>query len=150
MAMRTFIDVLTRGVIGFVAGFVVACFALVFLGILPPQPHTDLSQPEIEQQGRALWMALYVACGVGLVSIAIGQIRLSRFWLWFVMVFGITCVVPFWPHKDGSFLPFATPYVNFGFHMEHVWMLVAQLVIAFGGAAMVQWGWPRLTRRRAM
>jgi len=148
--MHAFIDTLTRGVIGFVAGFFVACFVLVFLGMLPPHHHRDLSEPEIEQQAHALWTALYMACGVGGLSMFLGRIHISRFWLWFVVAFGLTCLVPFWPHKGGLMLPFATPYVNFGFQREHVWMLSAQIVIALAIAAIVQRRWRRSQNGRAM
>jgi hypothetical protein len=51
---------------------------------------------------------------VALLAMLVGGTRISRYWLCFCVTWGVICVVPFWPHKDGSLLPLGTPYVNFG------------------------------------
>jgi hypothetical protein len=142
------VGTLKRGVIGFVAGFVVACFVLVFNGTLPAGPSNDLNALEIDQQTRSLWMAFYIAIGIAVLTMIAGRVRLSQFWLWFVLAFGVICVVPFWPHKDGSLLPFATPYVNFGFHATDAIILSVHVSIALAVAAIIQWIWPMMKQRK--
>jgi hypothetical protein len=145
---RLLIDLLKRAAIGFAAGFLIACFVLVFLGHLPP--HGDLSQPELEQQTRSLWLALYVACAVALLAAAAGRRRLSKFWLWSCVAFGVVCMIPFWPSKSGKLLPLATPYVNFGFRPTDVSSLLAIHVgVALAIAATIQWVWPLIGKRRS-
>jgi hypothetical protein len=143
---KSLIDLLKRAAIGFAAGFLIACFVLVFLGHLPP--HGDLSQPELEQQTRSLWLAFYVACAVALLAAAAGRLRLSKFWLWSCVAFGVICLIPFWPSKSGDLLPLATPYVNFGFRPTDVSSLLAIHVgVALAIAAIIQWVWPYLSKR---
>ncbi len=125
------INLFLRCVIGFFAGFIVACFVLVFIGVLPPHLQRDLNTIGIAQQIRSIWLAFYIACAVAVFSMIFGRIQLSTYWFWFVIAFGLTCIIPVWPHKSGWFLPLATPYVNFGFEAIHLLMLAVQIVIPF-------------------
>ena len=145
--LNAVINLLKRGTIGFVAGFIVVVFALVFLGML--LPHNDLSQPELDQQSRSLWIAFCIACGTGIASTLIGKRPVSRYWLWFCVAFGLICVIPFWPHKGNGLLPFGTPYVNFGFHSGDAIILAVHVSIALTVAAIIHWLWPMVRRRKA-
>ena len=138
---------LKRAAIGFVAGFIVALFVLVFTGALLPYAHRDLSLTEIEQQAWSLWLAFYIACGAAVFAMIFGRVHLSRFWLWFVLAFGIICVIPFWPYKDGSLLPYGTPYVNFGFQTGDAIILAIHVSIALAVAAIFHW-WLILRQRK--
>lgn len=144
---KSIFNLLQRSAIGFAAGFIVACFVLVFLGELPP--HNDLSQPELDQQSRSLWLAFYIACGVAVFVAVAGRLRISKFWLWFFVAFGVICIIPFWPHKDGSLLPLATPYVNFGFHVADAVLLAIHIGIALAVSAAIHWVWPQVQKRFA-
>lgn len=134
---------LIRGVIGFIAGGIFSSFVLVFSGHLPTGHARDLNTAEIERQSQSLWLLFYIAVASGLVAMMFGRIRLSKFWLWFVVAFGIICVIPFWPHKDGSLLPFATPYVNFGFQSGDALVLMIHVSAAVLLAGIIHWLWPK-------
>lgn len=77
-------------------------------------------------------------------ALRIYKVRVSKFWLWFVIAFAVICVIPFWPHKDGSLLPFATPYVNFGLQISDLFLLAIHLSIALAVATMIHWKEPKL------
>ncbi len=131
---------LKRGLAGFAAGLVIACFILVFMGPLQSSP--DLSVSEIEQQTASLWIAFYIACGTALLAAIAGNRTVSKFWLWFVLAFGIICVIPFWKHKGGAFLPFGTLYVNFGFQPRDAVILAAHITAAVLIALAIHYEWP--------
>lgn len=133
------INQLKRAAIGFVAGLVVAWFVLLFFGQL--RGHNDLSQRELDQEIGAIWLALYIACGIAVVAVAAGRLRLPRFWLWFCLAFGVLCVIPFWPHKDGGLLPLATPYVNADFQSADAVSLTIHIAVALVIAASMNRVW---------
>ena len=111
---KPFRSVLARGVLGFVAGFIVAIFMLIFLGA--SHGHWDLSARELEQEYRAQRIALLFAAGTALLAMATGRIRVPRFLAVFVVIFGLIAVIPFWHcEKTSGFLPFGTPYINGGY-----------------------------------
>ena len=145
--LKSTTGVLKRGAIGFVAGSVLACFALIFLGML--HPHNDLSQSELEQEYRSRWFLLYIACGTAVFTSIVGKMCVSRFALWFSLAFAAICVIPFWPHKDGSLLlPYGTPYVN-GYRPGNVIILAVHVSMAVAVAAISQWLLPRIHQRKA-
>ena len=139
------LDLLQRAAIGFVAGLVVACFVLVFVGQLPP--HSDLSERELDQQAHALWLALYIACGMAVITVAAGRLRIPRFWLWFCLAFGVLCIIPFWPSKSGL-LPLATPYVNSGFRTADAILMAIHITAAVAIAASLNRLWPLMAGKR--
>ena len=140
------LDVLKRGAIGFVAGIIVAWLALTFLGLL--HGHSDLSITELDQEHRGRRIVLYIACGAAVFAMIVGRIHVSKYWLWFTIAFGVICVIPFWPHKNGLLLPFATPYVNFGFETADAIILALHVSIALAVAAKIHWEWPVFRRRK--
>ncbi len=85
-----------------------------------------------------------IATGVALVLSVIvmvfGRTGVSRFWFWFAVAYGMTCVVPCYRHKGGHLLPFVTPLLNFGIRAMDVWVVVAQFAIAAGVAALLHRG----------
>lgn len=131
-------------VIGFAAGFLIAGFVLAFLGYL--KLHPDLNQLERLQERQAELVVLCFACVSGVFAMCFATRRISRYWLWFTVVFGVISAIPFWENKDGSLLPFATPYVNFGYQTIDGIVLGMHVVISMLVAAVVHWAWLR-TRR---
>lgn len=130
--------------IGFVAGFLVAAFILVFFGVL--QPHQDLNQLEREQQARALMLVVCLAGGTGVFAMLFATTRISQFWPLFLIVFGVMSMIPFWQHKDGSWLPLGTPYVNFGYQSLDAIILFVHVIISSIVAAIIQQVLPMLRR----
>ncbi len=135
-----FLKFVKNAAVGFVAGFVVACFVLCFLGKLPL--HNDLNQLGLDEQSRSLLLACCFGCGVALLAAFAPRLKCSRFWLWFCVAFGIICLVPFWPGKDGSLLPLATPYLNYGFRAADTVLLAIHMGMALCLAALGHWLWP--------
>ena len=134
-----------RALAGFVAGFILACFALTILGMLPP--HADLSSSELEQRNREVLLALKIGAGAGILSVLAGGIRVSRYWVWFCAVFGIICFIPFWPHKSGV-LPLGTVYVNWQFWAQYrLLCLGVHTIVSLCLAAIGYWAYSR--RRRS-
>jgi hypothetical protein len=84
---------------------------------------------------------------VAVVAVVAAWLRLSTFWLWFCIAFGVICAIPFWPHKDGSLLPLATPYVNFGFRAADAILLAVHVGVALAVAAAIHWLWPQCRKR---
>jgi hypothetical protein len=144
MPIRTLAFVLKRGVVGFVAGWIVACFVLTLLGAALMVPASELSILGIENRNRALWIATVVALVLSLIVMVLGRTGVSRFWFWFAVAYGITCVVPTSRHEGGHLLPFVTPYLNFGIRAVDVWLVVAQFVISAGIAALLHNGCLRM------
>ncbi|MHC4404094.1 MAG: hypothetical protein ACYTG0_30940 [Planctomycetota bacterium] len=140
LLLKSILHALTRGAIGFLAGIVVAWLALMFLGQV--HGHSDFSQPELERELRGRWLALYIACGAAAFTMFVGKIRVSTYWLWFSVAFGIICVIPFWPHNGRSLLPFGSPYVNSGFHVADAIILAIHVYIALGVASIIHRRWP--------
>ncbi|MDB5341066.1 MAG: hypothetical protein JWN70_6685 [Planctomycetaceae bacterium] len=133
----TTVNVLKRGGIGFVAGFICAIMVLVFVDWLPP--HRDLSQPGLEQQARSLWLATAIASGVAIFAMFAPTIRVSQFWLWFAVVFGGIAVIPVGQFPDGTLVPFGTYYVNLGFQSEKARILGINISAALVIAAIIHW-----------
>lgn len=123
-------NVLKRGAVGFIAGIVVVTFTLIFFGIL-----------------RGPWLPLGIALVVAIWAILSGKTHVSRFWLWFVIVFGAICVIPYWPSKSRKLLPFATPYVNSGFQTDDAILLVIHVAIAAVVAAIIHGVWIFIRQR---
>lgn len=147
MAHHPYLKALERAVVGFGAGFVLACYGLVGFGVPRFAPWRDVSHPEIDETVRACWIALSVSINVAVVAVTAGRIRVSLYWFWLAVAFGVTGAIPFWPHKDGSLLPLATAYLNSGLPREPIGLLVllaAHLVVACGLAALLQWGSSRM------
>lgn len=144
--LESVLDLLKRGAVGFVAGIIVAWLALTFFGFL--HGHNDLSQPELDQEYRGRWIVLYIACGASVFAMIVGRSHVSKYWLWFMIAFAVICVIPFWPHKNGALLPFATPYVNFGFQTADALILAVHVSIALVVAAIIHWVWPVLRQRK--
>lgn len=144
--LKSILDSLIRGVVGFVAGIILAWLALMFLGLL--HGHNDLNQSELDEERRGQWLALYIACGAAAFAMIGGRHHVSKYWLWFTMAFGVISIIPFWPHKDGSLLPFATPYVNSGFQTANAIILALHVSIALAIAAMIHWSWPMLRKHK--
>lgn len=132
--------------IGFAAGFLVAAFTLVFLGLLPS--HNDLNTLERHQQARALVLAFFLACGTGVFAMLFATARISKFWPLFFIIFGAMALIPFWKykHNGGTFLPLGTPYVNFGYQSNDTIILIIHVVIASILAAIIQQVLPMLRR----
>jgi len=83
----------------------------------------------------------------GLRLSAVGGMRLSKYWLWFFVTFGVICLIPFWPHKSGI-LPLGTVYVNWGFWAEcRIPCLAVHVVISLLLAAIVHWASLKLRGR---
>jgi hypothetical protein len=144
MSIRTFAVVFKRGAVGFVTGFIVACFVLTLVGAPLMVPASELSIFEIENRNRALRIATGVALGLSLVVMVLGRTGVSRFWFWLAVAYGLTCVVPIYRHKGGHLLPFVTPLLNFGIRAVDVWVVVAQFAIAAGVAALLHKGCLRM------
>jgi len=145
--LKVLMTVMKRGLAGFVAGFIVACFALVVLGMMPP--HGGLNTLELERQNHAVSLAFYIACCVAFVSVLVGGMRLSKYWLWFFVTFGVICLIPFWTHKSGI-LPLGAIYVNWGFWDEYrIPCLAVHGGISLLLAAMVHWASLRLWGKRS-
>jgi hypothetical protein len=144
---HTMMRYLKHLVIGFVAGYLVAAFILVFLGVL--QPHNDLNQPERDQQAYALMLVFCLACVAGVFAMVFATTRISQFWLLFMIVFGVMSVIPFWPLKNGSLLPLGTPYVNFGYRSADSILLLVHVIIAMAIAAIIHWVLPLLRRHES-
>ncbi len=124
-----------RGAIGFFAGLLLGIFSLLFLGVL--HGHHDLNQPDLELERRYEWLVVGIACTVAMLAMSAGQYRLSRFWMWFFVAFGMICAIPWWPFKDGSLLPLGTPYVNGGFAWSKAALLGIHTSIAVLIAAVI-------------
>jgi hypothetical protein len=143
MPIHTIALLLKRGLVGFVAGFIVAYFVLTLLGA-PLRVHSsELSIFEIANQKRALRIATGVGLGLSLLMLIFGRIGVSRFWFWFAVAYGLTCVVPSYRYKGSHLLPFITPFLNFGVRRDDAWLVVAQFAIAAGIAALLHWGCTR-------
>lgn len=140
MPIHTIAVVLKRGVVGFVAGFIVACFVLTLLGAPLRVPSSELSIFGIEHQNRAFRIATGVGLGLSLLMMLFGRTSVSRYWFWFAVAYGLTCVVPSYRINGSHPLPFITPFLNFGVRREEVWLIAAQLLIAAGIAALLHWG----------
>jgi hypothetical protein len=130
-------DLFKRGAIGFIAGLIVAWFVLLFLGVL--HGHTDLSLPALEQEYRGRWILFYIACGTAVFAMIGGKIRISKFWKYFIVVFGVIALIPAWPSKSGTLLPLGTPYVNWGFETSDLYLLAVHASIAFAIAFTIHW-----------
>jgi len=124
------------------------CAVLVFFGVLTPRPRSDLNIVEVERQSDALSIAISLACISSVFAGAFGRVQVSIFWGWFAVTFGATCLVPWWPSKGGDLLPFATPYVNYGFRPEHLVMLAGQCAVSFVVATAIT-GFLKMLRRLA-
>lgn len=130
-------NVLKRGAIGFIAGFICAILVLVFMDWLPA--HNDLSQLQLEQRDRSLWLATAIAASSALCTMFAATIRVSQFWLWFAVAFGAIAVIPVGQFPDGSLVPFGTCYVNPGFKSEKPLVLGINFSAALVIAAIIHW-----------
>ncbi len=119
MLLRTFV----YAAVGFVSGCMLSMFVLVFAGKVPNGPSSDLSQMELERRSLAIILAIVVGTITAILAIMGGKKKLSRVWMYFVIAFGVIAIVPVWPSKSGYLLPLATPYVNFGFQAQDLWLL---------------------------
>jgi hypothetical protein len=138
---------LIRGAVGFICGFIVAEFVLVFLGV--SHGHWDLSATELEQEYRALRIALWISVAVSGLSVLAGGIRVPRFLITFVVVFGAICVLPFWPNpKSGGLAPFGTPYVNWGYCDRDAELLACHVALTLLVTGLIHGARAFLSRRR--
>ena len=124
-----------RALAGFVAGFIVACLVLVVLDRMPP--HGDLGYHEFQKWNRAVSLAFRIGCVVAFISVLAGGMRVSRYWYWLCVTFGVIWLIPFWPRKGGLF-PFGTVYVNWRLCEEYrIRCLAVHVVISLLLAAIV-------------
>ena len=69
-------------------------FALAFLGMLPAGPMKELTVINQEKQLQALWISIAGGSVVATLAVISARQGVSRFWLWFVIAFGITSILP--------------------------------------------------------
>src|SRR5262249_41529289 len=68
---------------------------------------------------------------------AIDEVSISRFWLYAVVVFGITSIAPIWYYEKGNiYLPLATPYLNGPSLQVVMYLLVPHVLVSLGIAAL--------------
>lgn len=144
-----------RAVIGFVGAFILLAYAFMFLGLL--QLDTDLTWPEQKLQSFMLWLTCALACGFGLFTGFYGTVKISRFWLWFLIVFGLTSLLQLAP-GDGKLRvelnqnwpqwTIVSLYVDAPFHVVKLVVLLIHVSLSLGLAWCIHSGWPRLFRRQ--
>ncbi|WP_339727903.1 hypothetical protein [uncultured Gimesia sp.] len=141
--------------IGFVGSYVFLAYAFMFLGLL--QLETDLTWPEERMKSFMLWLTFALACGFGLFTAFFGSIRISRFWLWFFIVFSLISllqVVPengrlqvdlnrIWPRWT-----IVSLYVQSQFHVIKLIILAIHVSLSLGIAWCIHSGWRRLFQPR--
>lgn len=142
---RAWVALFVRGIVGWGAGFIIACYGLTFFDVLPWT--NDLSQPELDQRDASLRLAIYAAWGCAGFSMLAGRKRISRYWLWFALAFGVICVVPVWPGKGHGLLPFGTFYVHYGHGPEVIPMLAIHVAVAALIAAGIKRVFPKTDQR---
>ena len=71
----------------------------MFLGLL--QFETDLTWPEEKRQSFMLWLTFGFACGFAVFTVFYGSKKLSRFWLWFLLIFSLSSLIQVVP-ENGS------------------------------------------------
>jgi hypothetical protein len=125
--IRDFGCVLGRAIVGAIAAFVVVVFVLAFCDYLPSAGERSVSEAHRRQIGLRI-LACSVVAGA-IAGVVLGKRRVSEFWLWLAVVFGVVCAIPVLPSKSGL-LPFGTPYVNGPFSREKVCLLAIHLGIA--------------------
>ena len=118
-----------RLVIGYFSGRVIGWFGMRFLGYFVVEKETTLLQERMLERTK-YWNAEF-AIVFAIVAVFVGGIKISTLWLWFVLVFGITCILPIMPFKSGSLLPFGTPYINDGPVFEKAVMLLVHASLAY-------------------
>jgi len=135
-----------RGIVGFLAGFFVAGTALGLLEAFAPPDNPirlKLDQP--------IWFVattLLAGAIVAVVSVIVGRTRISTFWAWFCVFFGLLCLVPWWRGIAGGLLPLGTAYVNRGFPSVGK-LLAGHIVVSLVLALLLPRLWSRLTHRES-
>ncbi|WP_417391751.1 hypothetical protein [Gimesia sp.] len=88
-----------RAVVGFVGSYIFLAYVFLFLGLLQLAPVLNLA--ESRMQTFLLWLIFALACGFGLFTAFSGTVKVSRFWLWFLIVFGLTSLLQIVPVNGG-------------------------------------------------
>jgi hypothetical protein len=144
-----------RAVVGFVGSYIFLVYVFLFLGLL--RPETELSWPEQKMQSFMFWLTLALACGFGLFTAFYGTINVSRFWLWFMIVFGLTSLLQIVPGNGGLRVELnldwpqwtvAALYVRPGFTIVKLVVLLIHLSLSLGIAWFIHFGWRRPFRQQ--
>lgn len=118
-----------RAIAGAVAAFVVTFFVLIVIDYLPQDLDT-LEAVEHQKIGlKVLIVSPFAGTIIGLVA---GHRRVSLFWLWWAVLFGVTCCIPVFPSKTGSLLPLGTYFVA-----PFSWLKITILVTHLGVTALL-------------
>ena len=129
--------------IGAIAALVVTFLVLAFVDCLGPPGERSASEEQRYQLGLKI-LACSPAAGA-MIGIFLGGRRVSRYWLWFALVFGATCLIFTSRYKDGSLKPVAASYVN---HPPCSWSKACLFAIHLSSAAIIAWPIYVLSDRR--
>ena len=132
-----------RAVLGFIAGFLLALIVLLMLDQFPERDPYAIDEPEW------IWIkpwliAVAVALGVSVIAIFWGGKRVPRFATSFILIFLLTCMLPFWPGKLGRLTePLASIYSGYGAGKKHAAeFLIVHLGLSAVAAAVFAWAFP--------
>lgn len=142
-----------RAVVGFAGAYVFLTYVFLFLGLLQLDPVLNLA--ESRMQSFLLWLIFALACGFGLFTAFSGTIKVSRFWLWFLIVFGLTSLLQIVPVNGGLRVELnqiwpqwtvAALYVRAEISMVKLVVLLIHVGLSLGLSWCVHSGGPRLFR----
>ncbi|HAH48398.1 hypothetical protein [Gimesia sp.] len=142
-----------RAVVGLAGAYVFLTYVFLFLGLLQLDPVLNLA--ESRMQTFLLWLIFALACGFGLFTAFSGTVKVSRFWHWFLVMFGLTSLLQIVPGKGGLrpelYLDWpqwtvAAVYVRPGFQFIKLVVLLIHVGLSLGVAWGIHSGCPRLFR----
>lgn len=140
-----------HAVVGFVGSYIILIYVFMFLGLMLPE--TDLTWPEQKMQSFMFWLTFALACGFGLFTVCYGTVKVSRFWLWFLIIFSLTSLLQLAPDNGGLRVELnlgwprwtiVSLYVQAKLSMVKLVVLLIHVCLSLGLAWCFHSGWPRL------
>ncbi|HBO46131.1 MAG TPA: hypothetical protein DD670_19845 [Planctomycetaceae bacterium] len=118
-----------RAIAGAVAALGITFLVLFAIGyILPLDPTLEA----LKRQRVGVRVLLVSPVAGAIIGTVVGHRQVSLYWLWWVLLFWGTCLIPVFPSKSGL-LPLGTPYVN----GPLCWMKAGFFVTHLGATALL-------------
>lgn len=144
-----------QALVGFVGSYIFLAYVFMFLGLLLFE--TDLTWPEEKRQSFILWLTFGLACGFAVFTVFYGSKKLSRFWLWFLLIFSLSSLIQVVPEKGSLHVELnqnwpqwtiVSLYVQSNFHPVKLIVLAIHASLALGLAWLLRFCWSRLFQSR--
>lgn len=144
-----------QALVGFVGSYIFLAYMFMFLGLLLIE--TDLTWPEEKRQSFILWLTFGLACGFAIFTVFYGSKKLSRFWLWFLLIFSLSSLIQVVPEKGSLHVELnqnwpqwtiVSLYVQSNFHPVKLIVLAIHASLALGLAWLLRFCCSRLFQSR--